>query len=47
MTMLKKCLYCTLLIMIFFQNIVRAENQPIKIVFVGDIMLDNLPSKYI
>lgn len=47
MTMLKKFLHYTLLILILCANLAHAENQPIKIVFVGDIMLDDLPGKYI
>jgi len=47
MTILKKCLQYALLILILFANFARAENEPIKIVFVGDIMLGDLPGKYI
>lgn len=47
MTMLKKFLHYTLLILILCANLAHAENQSIKIVFVGDIMLDDLPGKYI
>ena len=45
--MLRKFLQYTLLILILCVNFARAENQPIKIVFVGDITLDDLPGKYI
>lgn len=47
MTILRKCLQYTLLVLILCANFARAENQSIKIVFVGDIMLDDLPGKYI
>lgn len=46
-TTLRKCLQYTLLVLILYTNFARAENQSIKIVFVGDIMLDDLPGKYI
>lgn len=43
----KQWLSCLILMLILCANIVRAENLPIKIVFVGDIMLDDLPGQYI
>lgn len=47
MTVMKKWLYCTLLILLLHTGHAAAQSQPIHIVFVGDIMLDDLPGKYI
>ena len=47
MTQLFKWVYRILLILIVCVNSASAENKTIKIVFVGDIMLDDLPGKYI
>ena len=47
MTQLFKQVYLILLILIWCVNSAYAENKTIKIVFVGDIMLDDLPGKYI
>lgn len=47
MTQLFKQVYLILLILILCVNSAYAENKTIKIVFVGDIMLDDLPGKYI
>lgn len=47
MTQLKKWIHRLLLILMLCTNSAYAENKTIKIVFVGDIMLDDLPGKYI
>ena len=47
MTILRKWLNIALIMLMLGATIVRAESQLIHIVFVGDIMLDDLPGKYI
>jgi poly-gamma-glutamate synthesis protein (capsule biosynthesis protein) len=47
MTQLKKWIHRLLLILMLCTNSAYAENKTINIVFVGDIMLDDLPGKYI